>query len=186
MIKIDILQQIIDVHRLLCVFKRITQLMIFNPRNGEIPLRCSFLLYVNIVCIFLQVLRLICIQSYCNNGLKTKVLDYYKREIIQVCVIWFDINTFDKALIIKSWYKSMIDLCKNMYNIVNLQTFNNILELFTILTKGQVLCYEYQHENKGYSKLRYPNVFKQTFTFVTEFLCKLINYFDFFVTNLAS
>lgn len=87
MIKIDILQQIIDVHRLLCVFKRITQLMIFNPRNGEIPLRRSFLLYVNIVCIFLQVLRLICIQSYCNNGLKTKVLDYYKREIIQVCVI---------------------------------------------------------------------------------------------------
>lgn len=30
-----------------------------------------------------KVLRLICIQSYCNNGLKTKVLDYYKREIIQ-------------------------------------------------------------------------------------------------------
>lgn len=107
------------------------------------------------------------------------------KEKLYRCV-WFDINTFDKALIIKSWYKSMIDLCKNMYNIINLQTFNNILELFTILTRGQVLCYEYQHENKGYSKLRYPNVFKQTFTFVTEFLCKLINYFDFFVTNLAS
>lgn len=107
------------------------------------------------------------------------------KEKLYRCV-WFDINTFNKALIIKSWYKSMIDLCKNMYNIINLQTFNNILELFTILTRGQVLCYEYQHENKGYSKLRYPNVFKQTFTFVTEFLCKLINYFDFFVTNLAS
>lgn len=30
-----------------------------------------------------KVLRLVCIQSYCNNGLKPKVLDYYKREIIQ-------------------------------------------------------------------------------------------------------
>ncbi|XP_064620960.1 vacuolar protein sorting-associated protein 33A-like [Lineus longissimus] len=29
------------------------------------------------------VLRLICIQSICNNGLKQKVLEYYKREIIQ-------------------------------------------------------------------------------------------------------
>lgn len=111
------------------------------------------------------------------------------KEKLYRCV-WFYINTFDKALIIKSWYKSiyLFYLCKNMYNTVNLQTFNNILELFTILTRGQVhvLCYEYQHENKGYSKLRYPNVFKQTFTFVTEFICKLINYFDFFITNLAS
>ncbi|KAK3088447.1 hypothetical protein FSP39_019326 [Pinctada imbricata] len=30
-----------------------------------------------------KVLRLICVQSYCNNGLKPKVLDYYKREILQ-------------------------------------------------------------------------------------------------------
>ncbi|XP_052075554.1 vacuolar protein sorting-associated protein 33A-like isoform X1 [Mytilus californianus] len=30
-----------------------------------------------------KVLRLICIQSYCNNGLKPKVLDYYKREVLQ-------------------------------------------------------------------------------------------------------
>ncbi|KAH9503153.1 Vacuolar protein sorting-associated protein 33A [Bulinus truncatus] len=30
-----------------------------------------------------KVLRLMCIQSYCNDGLKPKVLDYYKREIIQ-------------------------------------------------------------------------------------------------------
>lgn len=58
-----------------------------------------------------------------------------------------------------------------MYNIVNLQTFNNILEMFTLLTRGQVLCYEYQHGNKGYSKLRYTNAFKQTFTFVHEFIC---------------
>ncbi|CAI9744345.1 sorting-associated 33A-like isoform X2 [Octopus vulgaris] len=31
----------------------------------------------------LKVLRLICTQVYCNNGLKQKVLDFYKREIIQ-------------------------------------------------------------------------------------------------------
>ncbi|XP_059169291.1 vacuolar protein sorting-associated protein 33A-like isoform X2 [Physella acuta] len=30
-----------------------------------------------------SVLRLICIQSICNDGLKPKVLEYYKREIIQ-------------------------------------------------------------------------------------------------------
>lgn len=31
----------------------------------------------------LQVLRLICMQSVVNSGLKQKVLEYYKREIIQ-------------------------------------------------------------------------------------------------------
>ena len=31
-----------------------------------------------------KVLRLVCIQSCCNDGLKPKVLDYYKREILQV------------------------------------------------------------------------------------------------------
>ncbi|XP_071092847.1 vacuolar protein sorting-associated protein 33A-like isoform X1 [Haliotis cracherodii] len=30
-----------------------------------------------------KVLRLICIQSFCNDGLKPKVLDFYKREIVQ-------------------------------------------------------------------------------------------------------
>lgn len=34
-----------------------------------------------------SVLRLICIQSICNDGLKPKVLEYYKREIIQVIYI---------------------------------------------------------------------------------------------------
>jgi hypothetical protein len=31
----------------------------------------------------LQVLRLICMQSVTNSGLKLKVLEHYKREIIQ-------------------------------------------------------------------------------------------------------
>lgn len=30
-----------------------------------------------------KVLRLVCLQSVCNSGLKQKVLDYYKREILQ-------------------------------------------------------------------------------------------------------
>ncbi|XP_054168828.1 vacuolar protein sorting-associated protein 33A-like [Oppia nitens] len=30
-----------------------------------------------------KVLRLICVQSFCNNGLKPKILDFYKREILQ-------------------------------------------------------------------------------------------------------
>lgn len=31
-------------------------------------------------------MRLVCMQSVCNNGLKQKVLDFYKREILQVTV----------------------------------------------------------------------------------------------------
>ncbi|XP_060927233.1 vacuolar protein sorting-associated protein 33A [Limanda limanda] len=31
----------------------------------------------------IKILRLVCMQSVCNNGLKQKVLDYYKREILQ-------------------------------------------------------------------------------------------------------
>ena len=32
-----------------------------------------------------QVLRMMCLQSVVNNGLKPKLLEYYKREILQVC-----------------------------------------------------------------------------------------------------
>lgn len=32
----------------------------------------------------IKILRLVCMQSVCNNGLKQKVLDHYKREILQV------------------------------------------------------------------------------------------------------
>uniref|UniRef100_A0A4W5MW92 VPS33A core subunit of CORVET and HOPS complexes n=1 Tax=Hucho hucho TaxID=62062 RepID=A0A4W5MW92_9TELE len=31
----------------------------------------------------IKILRLVCMQSVCNNGLKQKILDYYKREILQ-------------------------------------------------------------------------------------------------------
>uniref|UniRef100_A0A4W6G4B8 VPS33A core subunit of CORVET and HOPS complexes n=1 Tax=Lates calcarifer TaxID=8187 RepID=A0A4W6G4B8_LATCA len=31
----------------------------------------------------IKILRLVCMQSVCNNGLKQKVFDYYKREILQ-------------------------------------------------------------------------------------------------------
>lgn len=34
--------------------------------------------------VLLQVLRLVCIQCISNNGFRQKLLDYYKREIIQV------------------------------------------------------------------------------------------------------
>lgn len=33
-------------------------------------------------CPILQVLRLLCLQSLTNSGLKQKVLEYYKREIL--------------------------------------------------------------------------------------------------------
>lgn len=34
----------------------------------------------------IKIMRLVCMQSVCNNGLKQKVLDFYKREILQVKV----------------------------------------------------------------------------------------------------
>ena len=33
---------------------------------------------------FLQVLRLVCLQCFVNNGFKLKLFNYYKQEIIQV------------------------------------------------------------------------------------------------------
>ena len=36
-----------------------------------------------------QVLRLMCIQSYCNGGLKPRLLEYYRREILQVSCFLF-------------------------------------------------------------------------------------------------
>lgn len=33
---------------------------------------------------FVQVLRLICLQCVTGSGLKPKVLEYYKRELVQV------------------------------------------------------------------------------------------------------
>lgn len=56
-----------------------------------------------------------------------------------------------------------------MYNIVNLQTLNNILETLILLTRGMVLHYEYQHENKGYSKLKYAEYLNQLA--FNEFMC---------------
>ena len=38
----------------------------------------------------IKVLRLVCLQSVCNSGLKQKVLDYYKREILQVSIFLND------------------------------------------------------------------------------------------------
>lgn len=39
----------------------------------------------------IKILRLVCLQSVCNTGLKQKVLDYYKKEIVQVndCFIYW-------------------------------------------------------------------------------------------------
>ncbi|KAK2498749.1 hypothetical protein MC885_004689 [Smutsia gigantea] len=40
----------------------------------------------------IKVLRLVCLQSVCNSGLKQKVLDYYKREILQAK--WLLLQTY--------------------------------------------------------------------------------------------
>ena len=48
-----------------------------------------------------RVLRLLCLQCLTNNGLKAKVLDYYKREIIQVgCLfkLWTHLDRCSRVL----------------------------------------------------------------------------------------
>lgn len=51
-----------------------------------------------------KVLRLVCMQSVCNNGLKPKVLDYYKREILQTYGYEhiLTLNNLEKAGLLKS------------------------------------------------------------------------------------
>ena len=44
---------------------------------------CQFKSFNKICTLVFQVLRLICLQSVTNSGLKPKVLEHYKREIVQ-------------------------------------------------------------------------------------------------------
>uniref|UniRef100_A0A8C0ZZL1 Vacuolar protein sorting-associated protein 33A n=1 Tax=Castor canadensis TaxID=51338 RepID=A0A8C0ZZL1_CASCN len=52
----------------------------------------------------IKVLRLVCLQSVCNSGLKQKVLDYYKREILQTYGYEYilTLNNLEKAGLLKS------------------------------------------------------------------------------------
>ena len=44
---------------------------------------CDVSLLMNVL-MLVQVLKLICMQSVANSGLKPRLLEYYKREIMQV------------------------------------------------------------------------------------------------------
>lgn len=52
---------------------------------------------------FLTVIRLICMQSIAGSGLKQKILDYYKRELVQVygIEVLLDISNLEKAGLLK-------------------------------------------------------------------------------------
>nr|Q63615.1 RecName: Full=Vacuolar protein sorting-associated protein 33A; Short=r-vps33a [Rattus norvegicus]AAC52985.1 vacuolar protein sorting homolog r-vps33a [Rattus norvegicus] len=52
----------------------------------------------------IKVLRLVCLQSMCNSGLKQKVLDYYKREILQTYGYEhiLTLNNLEKAGLLKA------------------------------------------------------------------------------------
>ncbi|XP_030074491.1 vacuolar protein sorting-associated protein 33A isoform X1 [Microcaecilia unicolor] len=52
----------------------------------------------------IKILRLVCLQSVCNSGLKQKVLDYYKREILQTYGYenLLTLNNLEKAGLLKS------------------------------------------------------------------------------------
>uniref|UniRef100_A0A8C2XAI8 VPS33A core subunit of CORVET and HOPS complexes n=1 Tax=Cyclopterus lumpus TaxID=8103 RepID=A0A8C2XAI8_CYCLU len=51
----------------------------------------------------IKILRLVCMQSVCNNGLKQKVFDYYKREILQTYGYEhiLTLNNLEKASLLK-------------------------------------------------------------------------------------
>uniref|UniRef100_A0A3B3QQ14 VPS33A core subunit of CORVET and HOPS complexes n=1 Tax=Paramormyrops kingsleyae TaxID=1676925 RepID=A0A3B3QQ14_9TELE len=51
----------------------------------------------------IKILRLVCMQSVCNNGLKQKVLDFYKREILQTYGFQhiLTLNNLEKAGLLK-------------------------------------------------------------------------------------
>nr|XP_033811751.1 vacuolar protein sorting-associated protein 33A isoform X1 [Geotrypetes seraphini] len=51
----------------------------------------------------IKILRLVCLQSVCNSGLKQKVLDYYKREILQTYGYEYllTLNNLEKAGLLK-------------------------------------------------------------------------------------
>ncbi|XP_051017460.1 vacuolar protein sorting-associated protein 33A [Acomys russatus] len=52
----------------------------------------------------IKVLRLVCLQSVCNSGLKQKVLDYYKREVLQTYGYEhiLTLNNLEKAGLLKA------------------------------------------------------------------------------------
>lgn len=52
---------------------------------------------------FKTVIRLICLQSIAGSGLKQKILDYYKRELVQVygVEVLLDISNLEKAGLLK-------------------------------------------------------------------------------------
>lgn len=59
-------------------FIKVTQILVMGS--------CAYVLKKRFfidISLFMQVLRLVCMQALTNNGLKPKVLEYYKREILQ-------------------------------------------------------------------------------------------------------
>ncbi|KAK2161895.1 hypothetical protein LSH36_108g07122 [Paralvinella palmiformis] len=85
----------------------------------------------------IKVLRLICIQSYCNNGLKPKVLDYYKRELIQTYGFehMITLHNLEKAGLFKNQtsrtYPTMKKTLKLVIEEVNEQNPNDISYVFS-------------------------------------------------------
>ena len=61
----------------------------------------------------MQVLRLICVQCHCNGGFKPKLLDYYKREILQVLYPLILSSIYLNRLHIISHFKVRIIIIKN-------------------------------------------------------------------------
>lgn len=93
-----------------------------------------------------QVLKLICVQSFCNNGLRQKLYDYYKREIIQVSMqIYCQLSTILFLVGNSTWVDSIYldgdgTKCGQLLDISAITIFS-VYKKFLIHISQQVLLF---------------------------------------------
>uniref|UniRef100_A0A2K6GIL5 VPS33A core subunit of CORVET and HOPS complexes n=1 Tax=Propithecus coquereli TaxID=379532 RepID=A0A2K6GIL5_PROCO len=83
----------------------------------------------------IKVLRLVCLQSVCNSGLKQKVLDYYKREILQVtsCMYIHLLNLHSSPGDISYVYSGYAPLSVRLAQLLSRPGWRSIEEVLRIL-----------------------------------------------------
>ncbi|XP_013836761.1 vacuolar protein sorting-associated protein 33A isoform X1 [Sus scrofa] len=95
----------------------------------------------------IKVLRLVCLQSVCNSGLKQKVLDYYKREILQTYGFEhiLTLHNLEKAGLLKPQtggrnnYPTIRKTLRLWMDDVNEQAF----PLYLIESHGHIVCVQW-------------------------------------------
>ncbi|XP_027627996.1 vacuolar protein sorting-associated protein 33A isoform X2 [Tupaia chinensis] len=81
----------------------------------------------------IKVLRLVCLQSVCNSGLKQKVLDYYKREILQTVDIHSLWSEAGWASILRLLLTSRVTSGKPLERLCNMQLITTVPTSWVII-----------------------------------------------------